>query len=134
MDAQVLLAVQQAQHRVRDAANAKLERGVIRDQLGYVARDSRLELRWLPLPQLRQAVVQLDNVVNVAYVQETIPQHPRHCLVHLHDDLARVPRRGFGGDHLHAQAQVPVLVRRRNLQYRHIQRHATAIEQVANPV
>ena len=129
---QILLVLQELQHRLGDPADAQFQGTPVlhqrRDELAdlprHVVRLGRLELD--------QRRVGRDQDVQIVHTEETVAEGARHLRVDLSDDEAGVLGRALDDVYRDAQAAHPALVGRRHLDQRRIQRQFTGGEQAGN--
>ena len=114
VDAEVLLLLEELDHRVGDAADAHLEGGAVLHERGDVLADGRSS-RSGPSPvglvgegvcRLDERLVHRDEDVEVVDVHEAVAQGPRHLRVDLGDHEA-----GVRGGHLTMSTEMPRLQR-----------------------
>jgi len=132
VDAQVLVVVELAQHGVRDAADAHLQRRAVGDDRRQVVGDGFLLRRGDGHLHFGQEVVHFDYIVNLAHVDEAVAQGARHVRVDLGDDELGALGGGLGHADLGAIRAVAIAVGRRHLDERHINGQPPALEQAGN--
>ncbi len=128
MDTQVPVVGQSAQHGIRNTADPHLKCRPIGNQRCDVIGNAILYFGRGEGEQFRQLVIHLDEMIDLAHVDEAVPQRARHIGIDLRNHHLGHFRRAFGHAHLHAIGTVPVLVRRADVYYRHIQRHPPGAE------
>ena len=132
VDAEVLLVLEVRHHRLRNRADAELDRRVVLDQGGDVFADLarfRVRLGHLHLDQRR---VGGHEHVDVVDVQEPVAQRARHVGVDLGDDEAGVLRGALDDVDGDPEAAHAPAVRRAHLDEGYIQRQLAGREQAGN--
>ena len=119
VDAQVLLALQEEQHGVRDGADAHLERRAVLDEFRHILADGLLEIADDGRLELDEGLVLLDDAVDLVEV-DLRPEGAGHVLVHLGDGHAVGARRGQRVVHGDAEAAEAFGIGRRDLHQRHV--------------
>ena len=133
MDTQILVVVQCVQYRVRNVANAHLQRGTILDQiLRDQLADFGLDIRHRVPTVLGQRDIHIDCVIEMRLVDDTVTERARHLLVHLGDDDFRIFQRRTHTVHTSAERAVAVVVRWRHRHDCHIRLDELAPEQQRN--
>ena len=128
--AEVLLAFEKAEQRLRDAPDAEFQGAAVFDQsaamYSAIWRVVSVTSRRRHLQNRRLGG---DEHVDVIDVNEGVAQRARHVRVHLRDDQRSVLRRAFHDIDRDAEAAHAVFVRRRHLNERDVQRQLAGIEQ-----
>jgi hypothetical protein len=118
-----------SQHRVRDGADAGLQRRAVRDQFGDLAGDPDGQIRGGRHVDFRQVVIHLNDVVQLRHMDERVAQCPRHLRIDFRDHVLGGLRRRLGHADLDAERAEAVLVRRADVNQRHVDRQIAVLEQ-----
>ena len=132
VDAQVALVGEAVQHRLRDAADAGLQRGSVGNQRGHVACHAHMQLGARLRFQLQQRAVRLHNGGNVVHVHGGLAVRARHLPVHFGNHDPRVANRRERAVYGRAQAHKPMRIRRRHLHQHHVKRQSARLEEAFN--
>lgn len=130
VDAEIGVTGKRGQHGVGDGADTELQRRTVLDEAGYVEPDGALDLAELGALGDGYRVVDVDGDVDVAEVQQAVTKAARHAGVDLCDDGLGGLDRGARGVHRGSKRAVAVLVRRRDVDERDVERHGTAAEEL----
>ena len=130
VNAQVAAVAQAMEDRIRNAADADLQRRAVGDQRRDVARDPVLQVGVGFGRQFEQRARRLDHGGEFGDVQEAVAERPRHLVVDFGDDVAGAACRRQRAIDRRPQAHEAVRIGRRHLHQDHIERHGAAGEQI----
>ena len=129
VDAEVLMAAQLAENRIRNGPDAHLERCAVLDQRGAVLADGRLDLVRLGEFRFDQRGVVLHEEVDLRGVDHGLTEGARNVFVHHGDHIIGAlhgRQRGVDGGSERYEA---VFVGRADLDHRHVARNGSAAVQ-----
>lgn len=132
VDAQVLLVLEMAEDRVRNAAVPHLDRVAVLHDAGDVGPDLLGYLIGHRVLVFKERLVIGYDEVHVPDVDEGVAQHPGHAGVHLGNDERGVLGRGLYDVHADPEAHEPVLVRKRGLDKGYVHGYELPLEQAGD--
>ena len=130
MNTQVLLVIQEFQHRVWDRPNAHLHGRPIWDQVSTIAGNlfGGFVAALAAHGHFGERVIYRDNVVDTAEMDERVAQAARHLLVNLSDDHRGRLCRRFGQASFDAKAAEAMFIGWREVYQSNINRQDSVLE------
>ena len=126
MHSQIAFVVELRENRVRNSADAHLQRGAVLDQRGHVLTDLHFHRRGRLHRNLQQLFFRLHEIIHLTCVQEAVAEGTRHSGVHQSDHDSRRFRAGFAYRNFDTETHEAVAVRGGYVDQRHVDRPVSA--------
>ncbi len=129
VEPQIVLLRQRLHGRLAGRVQTDLQGRPVLDETRDLATDLDGDLRLRGRLDRQQILLVLHDDVHIVDMDEALPHHPRHARIDLSDHQVGRVGRGTRDVHGNPQAHPAEIVRRADLDERHVDRHLAAFEQ-----